>query len=294
MLGRVPPPLKVAFSRSLTRMPTPPPSLSTDWLSEVLDHLEVAAMAAVGEGLEDEPDHQAWVSFMQRHAISSCREARGLDEEAAPPESELDELEAIDDLAHALRNSLPGELREVVSEAQLYLLFYLAAHIRTGVLPSDEAQAVARACWQECASDCGDDEPLTIGMDPPIDPTAWTDELISAFADSATVNVLRLSDGSTFTADRECQLEAAIVRALANRQAAPGRAALEELIATITAMEADVSGMGPEWQAMRRIPALGFAMYYVWVHLALGLTDEDTAMAVMRECTARIGEFGDS
>ena len=34
-------------------------------------------------------------------------------------------------------------------------------------------------------------------------------------------------------------------------------------------------------------------MYYVWVHLALGLTDEKTAMAVMGECTSRIGEFPD-
>jgi hypothetical protein len=293
MLGRVPPPMKVVFSQPHLRMPTPPPSLSTDWLSEVLDHLEVAAMAAVGEGLEDEPDRQAWVNFMQRHAISSCRQARGLDESLGPPESELDELEAIDDLAHALRNSLPGEAREVVSEAQLYLLFYLAAHIRTGVLPSDEGQAVARACWQECGGDCGDDEPLSIGMEPPSDPCAWVDELIDAYASSNGINILCLGDGTTFTADSDCQLETAIVRALANRQAAPGRAALEELIATITAMEADVSGMGPEWHAMRRIPALGFAMYYVWVHLALGLTDEDTAMAVMRDCTTRIGEFND-
>lgn len=250
-------------------------------------------MAAVGEGLEDEPDRQAWVSFMQRHAISSCRQARGLDDALEAPERELDELEAIDDLAHALRNSLPGELREVVSEAQLYLLFYLAAHIRTGVLPIDEGQTIARECWQECGSDCEDDEPLSIGMDPPGDPSAWIAELISAYTNSDGHNVLPLGDGSTFTADRACQLEVAIVRALANRQAAPGRAALEELIATITAMEADVSGMGPEWQAMRRIPALGFSMYYVWVHLALGLTDEDTAMAVMRDCTARISEFGD-
>ncbi len=29
----------------------------------------------------------------------------------------------------------------------------------------------------------------------------------------------------------------------------------------------------------------------MWVHLALGLTEESTAMVVMRECTERIGEF---
>jgi hypothetical protein len=33
-------------------------------------------------------------------------------------------------------------------------------------------------------------------------------------------------------------------------------------------------------------------MYYVWVHLVLGLADEDMGMSVMGECTARISEFG--
>lgn len=274
-------------------MPIPLPSCSADWLGEVLDHLEVAALAAAGEGLEDEPDQQRWLSFMQRQAVSSCRMTRGLSEIDGTPEHEVDELDEIDDLAHALRNDLPGELREVVSEAQLFLLFYLAAHIRAGVIDRTEGQAVALACWQECRGEDCDDEPLPVHVDVPANPDAWVDEIITAFANSGGANVLALGNDETFTASGDSLLQTAIVLALGNRGATPELAELEELIATITAMEADVSGMGPEWQAMRRIPSLAFAMYYVWVHLALGLTDENTAMAVMRGCTARIGEFCD-
>jgi len=274
-------------------MPIPLPSCSADWLGEVLDHLEVAALAAAGEGLEDEPDQQRWLSFMQRQAVSSCRMTRGLSELDGTPEHEVDELDEIDDLAHALRNDLPGELREVISEAQLFLLFYLAAHIRAGVIDRAEGQAVALACWQECRGKDCDDQPLPVHVDVPANADAWVDEIIASFAHSGGVNVLELGDAETFTAPGDSLLQTAIVLALSNRGAAPELAELEELIATITAMESDVSGMGPEWQAMRRIPSLAFAMYYVWVHLALGLTEENTAMAVMRGCTSRIGEFRD-
>lgn len=274
-------------------MPIPLPSCSADWLGEVLDHLEVAALAAAGEGLEDEPDQQRWLSFMQRQAVSSCRMTRGLSEIDGTPEHEIDELDEIDDLAHALRNDLPGELREVVSEAQLFLLFYLAAHIRAGVIDRAEGQAVALACWQECRGEDCDDQPLPVHVDVPPHADAWVDEIITAFAGSGGSNVLELGDAETFTASGDSLLQTAVVLALGNRGATPELAELEELIATITAMEADVSGMGPEWRAMRRIPSLAFAMYYVWVHLALGLTDENTAMAVMRGCTSRIGEFRD-
>ena len=86
-------------------------------------------------------------------------------------------------------------------------------------------------------------------------------------------------------------LQIATILALNNRQATTTRDALEDLIEVISAMEADVSNMGPEWKATRRIPAMAFSMYYVWVHLSLGLADEDTAMTVMSECTERINEF---
>jgi hypothetical protein len=274
-------------------MPTQPPTSISIWLSEVLDHLEMAAMAAAGQGLDDEPDQQRWISFMQRQAVTSCRTARGLDEFSSLPERELDELEEVDDLAHDLRNGLPSDGREVVSEAQLFLLFYLAAHIRAGVCDRNAGQNVVNACWRECGSDACDDEPWPVNGEPPEEASAWVDEIIGAYANSGAPPLLMLGDGSTFRATEGVLLETATVLALGNRGAAPHRAAVEELIGTITAMEADVSGMGPEWQAMRRIPSLAFAMYYVWVHLSIGLTSEDVARGVMRECTARIGEFRD-
>lgn len=45
-----------------THLPSQPlPSQPADWLSEVLDHLEIATMAAVGEGINDDEDDQRWV-----------------------------------------------------------------------------------------------------------------------------------------------------------------------------------------------------------------------------------------
>ena len=275
-----------------TPLPSQPlPSQPADWLSEVLDHLEIATLAAVGEGINDDEDDQRWVLFMQVHAVSSCRHARGLDNTFGTPEREIEELEAIDELAHSLRNALPDNLREVVNEAQLFLLFYLAAHVRTGILKPAEAQAIVHACWQDCGDENVDDLPLDIGVDAPDDVNAWVDEIIAAFAKSSGRPSLALDDGDTFIADRKSMLQIATILALNNRQARTTRDALEDLIEVISAMEADVSNMGPEWKATRRIPAMAFSMYYVWVHLSLGLTDEDIAMTVMSECTERISEF---
>jgi hypothetical protein len=81
------------------------------------------------------------------------------------------------------------------------------------------------------------------------------------------------------------------VLALANRGVKPPPQAVEQLVDTIGAMEEDVRSMGPEWEAMQRIPSLAFSMYYVWVHLAIGVANEDQAMGIMQECTARIGDF---
>jgi hypothetical protein len=274
-----------------TRLPSQPlPSQPADWLSEVLDHLEIATMAAVGEGIDDEDD-QRWVLFMQVHAVSSCRRARGFDDTIGTPEHEHEELETIDDLAHSLRNALPGDLREVVNEAQLYLLFYLAAHIRVGILKPKEAQKIVQACWQDCGDENIDDLPLEIGIDAPGNANAWVDEIIEAFAKSSGRPSLALDNGDTFIADRKSILQVATILALNNRQATTTRDALEDLIEVIAAMEADVNNMGPEWKATRRIPAMAFSMYYVWVHLSLGLTNEEMAMVVMNECTERIGEF---
>ena len=275
----------------MTTYPSQPlPSQPVDWLNEVLDLVDLAIMAAAGEGLEDEED-QRWVLFMQVHAVSSCRHTRGLDDTIGTPEYELEELETIDEFAHSLRNALPGDLREVVNEAQLYLLFYIAAHIRAGILKPKEAQKIVQACWQDCADKNVDDLPLDIGVDAPDNANAWVDEIIAAFAKSSGRPSLALDDGDTFIADHKSMLQIATILALNNRQARTTRDALEDLIEVISAMETDVSNMGPEWKATRRIPAMAFSMYYVWVHLSLDLTDEDTAMTVMGECTERISEF---
>jgi hypothetical protein len=275
----------------MTTYPSQPlPSQPVDWLNEVLDLVDLAIMAAAGEGLEDEED-QRWVLFMQVHAVSSCRHTRGIDDTIGTPEDELEELETIDELAHSLRNALPGDLREVVNETQLYLLFYIAAHIRAGILKPKEAQKIVQACWQDCVDENIDDMPLDIGVDAPDNANAWGNEIIEAFTKSTGRPSLVLDDGDTFIANRKSMLHVATVLALINRQAVITRDDLEELLATMTAMETDVSNMGPEWKATRRIPAMAFSMYYVWVHLSLGLTNEDMAMAVMNECTERISEF---
>jgi hypothetical protein len=273
-------------------MPTPSPTTAEAWLVEVLDSHEVAAMAAVGEGLDAEADRERWIAFMQRQAVELGRGAREIAAAAGDPERQLDDLDEVDDLAHGLRDALPGEVREVVSEAQLFLLFYLAAHLHARLIDRTAAAEVVRACWQACGDDDAD-EPWEIGVPSPGSARAWSDEIIAAYARSAAPAPLPLCEDGPYLARPGSLLEAAAVVALANRGALPRAAAVAELIDTIKAMEADVSGMGPEWQEMQRIPALAFAMYYVWVHLAMGIAHEDQAMEVMRECTARLADFAD-
>ena len=99
------------------------------------------------------------------------------------------------------------------------------------------------------------------------------------------------ADGRPYTARPGSLLEAAAVLALANRGVQPRSSAVVELIDAIRAMEEDVSGMGPEWDEMQRIPPLVFATYYVWVHLAMGLADEDAAVSVVRACSGRLKDF---
>lgn len=273
-------------------MPTPSPTTAEAWLVEVLDSHEVAAMAAVGEGLDAEADRERWIAFMQRQAVELGRMARQVGAETGDPERQLDDLDEVDDLAHALRDTLPGAVREVVSEAQLFLLFYLAAHLHARLVDRDIAAEVVRACWQSCGDDDAD-EPWEVTVAPPENARAWSDEIIAAYARSAAPAPLALCEGGPYVARTGSLLEAATVIALANRGAQPRAAAIAELVDTIKAMEADVSGMGPEWQAMQRIPALAFSMYYVWVHLAMGIAHEDEAMEVMGDCTARLEDFAE-
>jgi hypothetical protein len=292
-------------------MANPIPATTADWLAEVLENLEVAAMAAAGEGLDSDPEQTHWVQFMRRQALLLSREARGLGEDSDDPEVELRELDAVDDLARSLRRAAPGNPRDVVSEAQIFLLFYLAAHVHARLIDQPGAAALVADCWGECAGEDDDraterngeadgeetddeadlDEPWPITLPPPQTPVAWADEIIAAYSRSATPPPLSLGAEQPFEAAPGSLLEAATVLALANRGVRAPPQTVEQLVDTIGAMEEDVRGMGPEWESMQRIPSLAFAMYYVWVHLAIGVADEDQAMGIMQECTARIGEF---
>jgi hypothetical protein len=291
-------------------MASPTPATPADWLHEVLENLEVAAMAAAGEGLDSDPEQAHWVQFMRRQALLLSREARGLGEDSDDPEVELGALDAIDDLARSLRRVAPGDPRDVVSEAQIFLLFYLASHVHARVIDQPHAASLVSDCWEECAGEDDDssgeredvdgtglddeddaDEPWPITLPPPQLPTAWADEIIAAYARSARPPTLPLADDLTYQPKAGSLLEAATVLALANRGVKPPPQAVEQLVDTIGAMEEDVRNMGPEWEAMQRIPSLAFSMYYVWVHLAIGVANEDQAMGIMQECTARIGDF---
>ena len=284
-------------------MATSIPPTPADWLHEVLENLEVAAMAAAGEGLDSDPEQAHWVQFMRRQALLLSREARGMDEDDGDPEVELDELDEVDDLARTLRRAAPGDPSGVVSEAQIFLLFYLAAHVKSRLIDANEAASLVSDCWGECAgedddgdADQGDDEadadePWPITQPAPQLPAAWAGEIIAAYGRSADPPPLMLVDESLYKPKPGALLEAATVLALANRGVKPPPQAVEQLIDTIGAMEEDVRSMGPEWEAMQRIPSLAFSMYYVWVHLAIGIADEDQAMGIMQECTARIGDF---
>ncbi len=287
-----------------THLPSRPlPSHSADWLDEVLGCLKIAAEAAIEEGLDDEDDEDGEkgerdIFFLQIHARSSCYHARGLVDKISNPKQLMKELNTLSDLALSLRDAVPSDLQEMGSKARLFLLFYLAAHVRAGILNLAQAQLIVHACWLDCdegnddeSDDESDDLPFDIGVDAPDHVTAWVDEIIAAFAKSSGRPSLTLDDGDTFIADRKSMLQIVTILALNQRQATTTREALNDLMEVISAMETDVSNMGPEWKATRRIPSMAFSLYYVWVHLALGLADEDMAMTVMGECTARISDF---
>jgi hypothetical protein len=71
------------------------------------------------------------------------------------PRSSSGELDAIDDLARTLRRVAPGDPRDVVSEAQIFLLFYLASHVHARLIDALRASLVSD-CWEECAGEDDD------------------------------------------------------------------------------------------------------------------------------------------
>jgi hypothetical protein len=284
-------------------MPTPLPDTTAAWLREIRENLEVATMAAVGEGLDEAPDPERWVAFMQGQALALSQAARGLDQPAGSPEQQLDELDAVDDLAQELRTGVPGDRHDRVSEAQLFLLFYLAAHVHAQLLDRDRAKVVVRGCWAECADDEADgadspfaeadNEPWPVTHPSPATAEAWVAEIIEAYGRSNAPPPLPLSDRGAFRAANGSLLEAATAMALASRGVKPTGADVKELIDTIRMMEDDISGMGPEWEAMQDTPALAFAMFYLWVHLAIGAADADRLIEVVRACTECLADFPD-
>ena len=295
-------------------MPAPLPQTTADWLHEVLEHLEMAALAAAAEGLDSAPERSLWVTFMQRQALALACVARGLQDASDDPERLLVQLDAVDDLARLLRGAVPGRIGDVLSEGQLFLLLWLAVHVHARLLPVDRAKALVQACWKDCtnapddgaaperaddaddqdADDGEDDEPWPITVPAPRDATAWLGEITAAYARRGDAPALPVCDGAAFAPDSASLLEIATAIALANRGVCPPGGAVHELIDTIGAMEEDVRSQGPEWEAMQSIPALAFSMYYVWVHLAMGVADEDQAMLVMRECSSHLADFPES
>jgi hypothetical protein len=266
------------------------PTTIADWLAEVSEHFAVAALAAAGQGFEDDAQHERWVYCIQQQAIDACRSMRGLSPSAGLPEQEADELEAVDEIAHDLRNNLPRDVRDVVSEQQLFLLFYVAAHVRAELLDDPVALRVVHGCW-ESLGDEHDDEPWVINHEPPDNSAAWVEEIKQAYGRIRAGLSLRLDDEQLFYPSN--LLEAATVIALQQRQVLPSQRGLGELIESIRAIENDVVSLGPEWENVSRVTTIAFSMYYVWVHLAIGLVDEETATTVLQQCTRRISEFGD-
>ncbi len=304
-------------------MPAPLPQTAADWLHEVLEHLEMAALAAAAEGLDSAPERSLWVTFMQRQALALACAARGLQDASEDPERLLVQLDAVDDLARLLRGAVPGRIGDVLSEGQLFLLLWLAVHVHARLLPVDHAKGLVQTCWKACtnAPDDGDaalravvtaeaegdgadedadqdededDEPWPITVPSPREPSTWLGEITAAYARRGEAPSLPVCDGAAFVPDSGSLLEIATTLALANRGVCPPGEAVHELIDTIGAMEEDVRSQGPEWEAMQGIPALAFSMYYVWVHLAMGVADEDQAMLVMRECSSHLADFPES
>jgi hypothetical protein len=275
------------------------PTTIADWLAEISEHFALAALAAAGQDFEEEAQQAQWVYCIQQQAIDACRLMRGLSSGISAgavhvprlPEQEADELEMVDEIAHSLRNNLPRDVRDVVSEQQLFLLFYVAAHVRAELLRDDVALRVVHGCW-ESLGDEHDDEPWDINNPPPEDISDWVDEIKFSYRQISAPVTITLDDEQVFTATN--LLEAAAVIALHQRDVVTSQRGLGELIESIRAIENDVVSMGPEWDHVSRIPAVAFAMYYVWVHLAIGLVDEETATTVLQQCTRRISEFGDS
>lgn len=276
------------------------------WLSEILERFEVASMAGVGQGIDRDPRQELWVKYLQRQAAEHALATHGLHEADAAPERFEAAMDAIEEIAATLRQTAPGGNHGVVSEAQVFLLFYLAALVQGGALNRATATEVVQGCWSGCSNqDAGGDEPTAfdiadaaaeapwpITSAAPELPAIWVAEILDAYRVSTNPPPLTLTSGD-FRACRGSLLESAVVLALANRGVVVLCHEVRDLIDAIFDMEADVKQRGPEWEQMQAIPPLCFTMYYLWVHLAIGCVDEEQAERVVAACTERLDDFPD-
>lgn len=272
------------------------------WLKEILERFEVASMAGVGQGFDRDPRQEHWVEYLQRQAAEQALASHGLRDAEAPPERVEATMDAIEGIAAHLHQDVPGGQRAVVSEAQVFLLFYLAALVQADALAPTAAGVLARACWAGCANqdetgespsafaDADADAPWPVTVKPPEAAAAWVEELIAAYALSGAVPPLKIENGR-FQARRGSLLEAAVALALTNRGVVVPSHEVRELIDAIVDMEADVKERGPEWEQMQAIKPLAFVMYYIWVHLAIGCLDEDHAEPIVAACSNRLDDF---
>jgi hypothetical protein len=282
------------------------PGEADPWKKEILEHFEVATMAGVGQGLDRDPRQEHWVEYLQRQAVEHALAAHGLCEADTAPERFEAIMDAIEDIAASLHRDVPGGGRGVVSEAQVFMIFYLAALVHGGEVTYAVAADIARSCWETCANrvspedeptafdvaDAEADAPWPITIRPPDLPDAWAAEIMAAYQRSANPPPLPLSTGR-FRACRGSLLESAVVLALASRGVVVPCHEVRDLIDAILDMETDVKRRGPEWEQMQAILPLCFAMYYLWVHLAIGCLEEEQAERIVAACMVRLEEFSE-
>jgi hypothetical protein len=130
-----------------------------------------------------------------------------------------------------------------------------------------------------------------IGCAPPIDMDSWRREIVGAFLGSTTPPRLVTDTGATLVAKAGAVAEAAVLSALRARGVAPPTGTVRELIDTIELMATQLQAEGPQWSALGEMPALQFAISYVWTHLGIGAISENTAADVMQSCADRLHEF---
>lgn len=282
------------------------PDNSSAWLQEVLERFGIASLAGAGQGFDRDQQQEHWVEYLQRQGVEHALANHGLREADQAPERFEETMDAIESIAAQLHRDVPGGSRAVVSEAQVFLLFYLAALVHGKVLSIAEAHKLSHDCWSGCSNhenseddptafdvaDAEADAPWPVTIKPPESPDAWVAELSAAYEKTALVPPLVL-DAGTFQAAPKSLLEAAVVLALTYRGIVVPLHEVRVLIDAIVDMEADVKRRGPEWAQMQAIQPLAFIMYYLWVHLAIGCIEEDHAGQIVAACTAHLDAFPD-